>query len=98
MPGKTLIAAEVLSPTYCAEKVAAELIEIIGKSGCDHKLVKLLVRQLIRDQYEHCAQVAEDWVANNDLYEELDGMQVGDGIAEALRQLSEERESSRDLI
>ena len=97
MPGKALVAAGVLSPTTCADAVAAELLTLTSSTGCDVKRIKLLIRQLIRDQYEHCAQVAEDWVANNDRHEDFDGMQVGDGIAEALRQLADERESRRDL-
>jgi hypothetical protein len=91
----SIIYAESLSPTRCAEAVIAELI---GISGCDRLLLKQLIRQLVRDQYEHCAQIAEDWVANNDRDECLDGMQVGDGIAEALRQIADERVSTRDLV
>jgi hypothetical protein len=87
-----IICADVLSPTRCAEAVVAELV---ATPDYDRQLLKKLIRQLIRDQYEHCAQVAEDWVANNDRDESLDGIQVGDGIAEALRQIADER--VRDL-
>jgi hypothetical protein len=90
----SIICADFLSPTKCAEALVAELVAI---PSCDQQQLKLLIRQLIRDQYEHCAQVAEDWVANHDRYEELDGMQVGDGIAECLRQFADEREARRDL-
>jgi len=57
-----------------------------------------LVRQLIRDQFEHCAQIAECWVPENDLYEEMDGMSVGDAIAEAIRSKADERTQERSEV
>jgi hypothetical protein len=53
--------------------------------------VRKLIRQLVRDQYEHCACMAEDYVADHDLHEELTGLQVGDAIAEMFRGVADER-------
>ncbi len=51
----------------------------------------ILIRQLVRDNYENCAQIAQSWVAENDLYENLDGMAVGDAIAEKIRDIADDR-------
>jgi hypothetical protein len=77
-----------LSPTACAEQILDELL-ILG--GGQRERMLLLLRQLVRDQYEHCARIAEHWVPNNDLYEARTGIEVGDAIAEEIRRLADER-------
>lgn len=81
-----------LSPTACATRIVNDIC-----SHCqikDRQFVLRLIRQLVRDQYEHCAQVAEHWVPENDLYEDRSGLEVGDAIAEEIRRMADERAES----
>jgi hypothetical protein len=81
-----------ISPTQCATKVIDELLIAFGPDQLQQREQMIrLIRQLVRDQYEHCAQIAEHWVPEHDLYEQRDGMEVGDAIAEAIRKLADER-------
>ncbi len=87
-----------LSPTACATRVIDELLAVASGSRPDRqRQMVLLIRQLIRDQYEHCAQIAEHWVPENDLYEERSGLEVCDAIAEEIRKLADERVDMRTV-
>jgi hypothetical protein len=87
---------KLLSPTACAEAIISEIVNIQPLNNVQRgDLVKLL-RQLVRDNYETCAVIAENYVAEYDLYEDLDGLQVGDAIAEQLRLLADDRATRRD--
>lgn len=101
-----------MKPTACAEAVIEEILALTDCKDCAtsdsgrceackrgrRRKMFGLIRQLIRDQYEHCAQIAECWVPEHDLHEELDGMTVGDEIAEVFRKLADERTRERGGI
>lgn len=83
-----------LSPTNCAERVLDELVAVIEKEGPlaeRRPLIIKLIRQMVRDQYEHCAQLAECFVPEEDLNEGMTGLEVGDGVAEKIRKIADER-------
>ena len=82
---------QTLSPSDCAAEVLDEILKCVGDNPALQDKVARLVRQKARAIYEHCAMIAEDYVACNDLDEKLNGMEVGDAIAEAIRCASEER-------
>lgn len=86
---------QTLSPTGCAGEVLAEIQKFCPHSEA-HKLeIERLIRQCIRLYIEHCAMVAEDYVATEDLDGKLTGIEVGDRIAEELRKLADERTAGR---
>jgi hypothetical protein len=87
---------KLLSPTACAEAVISEIASIQPLNNVQRGDLVRLLRQLVRDNYETCAAIAENYVAEHDLYEDLDGLQVGDAIAEKLRLLADDRANRRD--
>lgn len=57
------------------------------------------IRQVIRNIYEHCAQVAEDYVAKqHDFENSLTAQEVFDGVAEQFRQIADERKDFRVVV
>lgn len=88
------------SPTACAEQAAEEIIaKCCAAKDVEVRKndIKLLLRQLVRDVFEHCARDAENWVVYNDPEEMLDGMDVGDCIAAALRDQADERQQKETI-
>lgn len=84
----------ILCPTKCAEGVVDELLAYVDAHPdlTERRAVMVrLVRQLVRDQFEQCAQLVECFVPENDLEEEMTGLEACDGAAEALRKLADER-------
>jgi hypothetical protein len=84
-----------LSPSGCAAEVLEEILKLSTPDEHDKETLRRLIRQKVRLVIEHCARVAEDYVPVNDLNERLTGIEVGDAIAEALRQLADERTQNR---
>lgn len=88
---------KLLSPSQCAKAVAKEITAFLEPTDeINQRRLQNLLRQYARDIVEECACVAEDWVPDHDNDDQLHGEEVGDGIAETLRCLSEERRQSRD--
>lgn len=88
---------QTLSPSDCAAEVLEEILKCVGDNPVLKDKVARLVRQKARAIYEHCAMIAEDYVAFHDRDETMSGLQVGDAIAETIRCASEERKGSRLL-
>lgn len=79
----TLNFFDFFSPAMCAQIVLEEICQHVHVK--DTETVKRLLEQFQVDIYEHCAQVAEEYVAVHDRDGYLKGEEVGDAIAEALR-------------
>lgn len=86
---------QTLAPSECAAEVLEELLKCVGNDPALKDKIQRLVRQKVRMVFEHCAMIAEDYVVNHDLNERLTGMEVGDRIAEEIRQAAEERRGHR---
>ncbi len=91
---------QTLSPSDCAQEIMVETLKTAkeacrGCTDCRAELFRFkledLIRQKIRLIIEQCAMIAEDYVGSYDMDEQLDGMRVGDAIAEQIRQFAEER-------
>ena len=82
-----------LMPTKCAEEAVREIQTILhdGLPIDKEEDVLQLIRRLTFQIYERCAETAEDYTTFHDLEGKLSGDEVGDKIAERIREFADER-------
>jgi hypothetical protein len=88
---------QTLSPSDCAAEVLDEILKCVGDDPAMKDRIARLVRQKARTILEQCAMIAEDYTSDHDLNGELTGCQIGDAIAECIRQIADERRGEREL-
>ena len=88
---------DLLSPSLCADKVLQEIIQLCNIDVKDEERLHSLLRQHIRDTYDHCAELVEQHVSDHardtleDKNLELFLQQYLDVVAATLRSLADER-------
>jgi hypothetical protein len=93
-----MLTPTLFSPTQCAKGLTEDLLDLALRTQMSlpdrRELMVQLVRQLVRQNLEFCASLAEDWSTEHDP-RSLMAEQVGDCIAEAIRRHADERGRGR---
>ena len=84
------------SPTKCADDLSANLLLLADRTDLSRQdqqeLMTQLIRKSIRQDFNYCAMIAEDWALHHDPAS-LKAERVGDCIAAAIRKAADERQN-----